>query len=233
MQMQTLQDLEAEYRLRFAGLDGYRDSVWRILIDDFFQRFVDPSGTVLDLGCGWGEFIRHVRAGRRIAMDMNPDMPLRVGAGVEPMLQDCTRPWALADESLDTVFTSNFFEHLPDKDALRRTVLEAWRCLKPGGRLVCMGPNIGLVPGAYWDFWDHFLPLTDQSLGELLRLTGFAIERSHRRFLPYTMARGFTPPPLFVKLYLRAPLAWRIFGKQFLVVGRKLPRAALPLGRVA
>lgn len=224
--METLQDLAAEYRQRFAPMADYRDAVWRILVRDFFGKFVDPDGAVLDLGCGWGEFIRNVRARQRFAMDLNPDMPARVGPGVGTILQDCSRAWPLADESLDTVFTSNFFEHLPDKDALRRTVLEAWRCLKPGGRLVCMGPNISLVPGAYWDFWDHFLPLTDASLGELLDLSGFEIERSERRFLPYMMARGYRPPAFFVALYLRCPPAWRIFGKQFLVVGRKPPRVA-------
>lgn len=231
--MEMLEDLGAEYRLRFAGIDAYRDRVWKILITDFFQRYVDPEGAVLDLGCGWGEFIRNVRAGRRIAMDLNPDMTRRVGPGVEPLLHDCARTWPLRNETLDTVFTSNFFEHLPDKDALRRTVLEAWRCLKPGGRIICLGPNIRLVPGAYWDFWDHFLPLTDASLGELLRLSGFEIERSHRRFLPYTMARGFAPPPFFVRLYLHFPPAWRILGKQFLVVARKLPRGAIQLSRAA
>ncbi|MGI9177427.1 MAG: class I SAM-dependent methyltransferase [Pirellulales bacterium] len=53
-------------------------------------------------------------------MDLNPEMPERVGAGVETVLHDCSRTWPLADGCLDTVFTSNFFEHLPDKDALRR-----------------------------------------------------------------------------------------------------------------
>jgi SAM-dependent methyltransferase len=224
--METLQDLGCEYRQRFAPVARYRERVWRILVDDCFQRYVPVDGAVLDLGCGWGEFIRNVRAGRRIAMDLNPEMPERVGAGVEAVLHDCSRPWPLGDGVLDTVFTSNFFEHLPDKDALRRTVLEACRCLKPGGRIVCLGPNIDVVQGAYWHFWDHFIPLTDESLGELLRLSGFEIERSERRFLPYTMARGFTPPPFFLKAYLRCPPAWRIFGKQFLVVARKKPLAA-------
>jgi len=223
--MESLQDLDVEYRRRFARVAAYRESVWRILVADCFQRYVDPDGVVLDLGSGWGEFIRNVRAARRVAMDLNPEMPGRVGPGVEAILHDCSQPWPLADDSLDTVFTSNFFEHLPDKDALRRTVREACRCLKPGGRLVCMGPNIDVVQGAYWHFWDHFLPLTDASLGELLGLTGFAVERSVRRFLPYTMSQGFRPPPFLVRLYLRCPPAWRVLGKQFLVVARKLPPA--------
>jgi SAM-dependent methyltransferase len=219
--METLQDLGKEYQQRFAALAPYRDSVWRILVRDFFQRYVDPSATVLDLGSGWGEFIRHIRACRRIAMDLNPDMPSRVGAGVETILQDCSQTWQVLDASLDIVFTSNFFEHLPDKDALRRTLQEARRCLKDGGRIICLGPNIRFLHGAYWDFWDHFLPLTDRSMVEILTLTGFAVERVEPRFLPYSMSQGFTPPIGFISLYIRIPLLWRIFGKQFLLVGRK------------
>lgn len=221
MAMETRQDLGMEYQQRFASMAPYRDSVWRVLVGEFFQRYVDPSATVLDLGSGWGEFIRHVRAQRRIAIDLNPDMPSRVGSGVETILQDCSQPWEVADSSLDIVFTSNFFEHLPDKDALRRTLQEALRCLKVGGRIICLGPNIRFLNGAYWDFWDHFLPLTDRSMVEILSLTGFAVERVEPRFLPYSMSQGWTPPIGFIALYLRIPLLWRILGKQFLIVGRK------------
>ena len=34
----------------------------RVLIRDFFQKLVPETGTVLDLGCGWGEFVN--RPGR-------------------------------------------------------------------------------------------------------------------------------------------------------------------------
>jgi SAM-dependent methyltransferase len=219
--METLQDLGKEYQQRFAALVPYREAVWKILVRDFFQSYVNPNGTVLDLGSGWGEFIRNIRAQRRIAMDLNPDMPSRVGTGVETILQDCTQTWQVADNSLDVVFTSNFFEHLPHKDALRRTLQEARRCLKVGGRIICLGPNIRFLHGSYWDFWDHFLPLTDRSMVEILTLTGFAVERADPRFLPYSMSQGFTPPVGLISLYIRAPFLWPFFGKQFLLVARK------------
>ena len=215
------QDLEKQYQRRFAALDSYRDSVWKVLVRDFFQRYVNPGAAVLDLGSGWGEFIRHIDAHRRIAMDLNPDMPSHVGPCVETILQDCSQPWQISDSSLDVVFASNFFEHLPDKGALRRTLSEAMRCLKKGGRIICLGPNIRFLHGAYWDFWDHFLPLTDRSMIEVLTLTGFAMERIEPRFLPYSMSQRFTPPIGFVTLYLRLPFLWRILGKQFLLVARK------------
>ena len=41
------------------------------------------------------------------------------------------------------------------------------------------------------------------------------------RYLPYSF-RGILPPsPPLTRLYLKTPLAWRLLGKQFLVIGRK------------
>jgi hypothetical protein len=84
------------------------------------------------------------------------------------------------------------------------------------------------VPGAYWDFWDHFIPITELSLSEVLKMKGFSIQSSIPRFLPYSMSNGRTPPLLLVKLYLKLPPLWPLFGKQFLVVGRKKKGIALP-----
>lgn len=219
--METLLDLGKEYQNRFAALAPYRDAVWKVLVKGFFQNYVARNATVLDLGAGWGEFTRNIQAGRKIAMDLNPDMPARVGPGVETILQDCSQTWQLPDNSVDVIFTSNFFEHLLTKDALRRTLMEGLRCLKPGGRIIALGPNIRALHGTYWDFWDHYLALSDRTMTEVLTLTGYAVERAVPRFLPYSMSLGMTPPVALVGLYLKLPFLWRLFGKQFLVVARK------------
>lgn len=186
----------------------------------FFPKTGPQNSAVLDLGCGYGEFINQVRAQKKFGMDMNPDSPKFLAPGVEFLAQDCSQPWPLENGALDVVFTSNFFEHLPDKAALGRTLDEIRRCLKPGGgRLIAMGPNIKRTGGAYWDFWDHYLPLTEQSLGEDLENRGFQIKKRTPSFLPYTMA-GKKPAPAFLgKSYLKLPIAWPFFGQQFLVVG--------------
>ena len=84
-----------------------------------------------------------------------------------------------------------------------------------------MGPNIRFVGGAYWDFWDHHLPLTDAAMAEALSVEGFQVEECVDRFLPYTMVNKRRSPLLLVRLYLQMPGLWRLWGKQFLVVARK------------
>ena len=43
------------------------------------------------------------------------------------------------------------------------------------GRLICLGPNIRFLPDVYWDFWDHYLALSDRTLTEGLSLTGYEV----------------------------------------------------------
>ena len=214
-------ELQRIYENRFTSMLGYRNQVWQTLTSAYFQQFVRPTDTVLDLGCGYGEFVNHIRCAKKYGMDLNRRSPEFLAKDVTFLAQDCSTRWNLPDASLDVVFTSNFFEHLPDKKALRDTLLEAHRCLKPGGKVIALGPNIKYVQGAYWDFWDHFLCLTEMSLGEALENNGYRVVLSHDRFLPYSMVNQPRYPIGVLRLYLALPMLWSLFGKQFLVVAER------------
>ena len=145
-------------------------------------------------------------------MDLNPDLPRHAGAGVKPLLQDCSIQWPLPDHRLDVVFTSNFFEHLPDKAALGRTLDEAHRRLKPGGRLIAMGAEhqipVRRILGILGPFNATYGKCPEGDVGKS-RLSG--------RALPGALSalhhgRRVTIPG-FLRLYLRLSLGWRFFGK--------------------
>jgi SAM-dependent methyltransferase len=214
-------NLQHIYSRRFDAQEKYRNRVWRVLVDDFFQALVPADGAVLDMGCGYGQFINNIAAAKKFAMDLNPQAQQHLAKGVTLFQQDCSTAWPLPDKFLDVVFSSNFFEHLPSKPSLEDSIRQAARCLKPGGRLIAMGPNARIIPGAYWDFWDHHIPLTERAVVELFEINGFTIDRAVARFLPYTMVKKRESPLLFLKIYIRVPLVWQFFGHQFLVVGRK------------
>lgn len=213
-------ELRQIYGDRFAGKTAYRSRVWSVLAP-YFGRWIPSGGAVLDLGAGYCEFINRADAAVKYAMDLNPDVHQQAAPGVTVLQQDCSEPWPLPEGALDAVFTSNFLEHLPDKAAVRVVLSNAYRCLKPGGLFIALGPNSKYLPGAYWDFFDHYVALTDLSLTEALTNCGFEIEKCTARFLPYTMSHGRQYPIWVLRLYLALPIAWRIFGKQFLIIAKR------------
>jgi SAM-dependent methyltransferase len=215
------ENLNKIYQIRFSGLEEYRNAIWKILVKDFFSKWIQKGSSVLDLGCGYGEFINNVPDCERHAMDLNSDSGKHLDKDIHFHQQDCSKPWEIAPRSLDVIFSSNFFEHLPDKEALDQTIGHAMQALKPGGSLLAIGPNIAVLKGRYWDFWDHHVALSDQALSELLEIHGLEIKRAISRFLPYNMVRVKKRPLFLVSLYLRLPFLWPIWGKQFFLAATK------------
>jgi SAM-dependent methyltransferase len=217
----TAADLQETYARRFAGQETRRTKVWEVLCQHFFQRWVRPEDAVLDLGAGYCEFINSFRANQKFALDLNPATALHAANNVTVLSQDVAKTWDLPPSSLDVVFTSNFLEHLENKQSLVHCLREAARLLRPGGRFIALGPNIRYAYKVYWDYFDHYLPLSDKSLVEALETNGFKAEVVIPRFLPFTM-KGNTPShPLLVRLYLMMSITWRVFGRQFLIVASK------------
>ena len=69
-----MDDLAKLYQIRFSDAEREKkDLVWKVLCEDYFQQFISPSSIVLDIASGYGEFIRHISASRKIAVDLNPD----------------------------------------------------------------------------------------------------------------------------------------------------------------
>lgn len=216
-------DLSTAYRTRFAqtGLTKRR-RVWRTLCDSYFNGLVGPDHDVLDLACGYGEFINNVSAKSKTAVDMNPDAAGHLDPGIR-FIHTSATAIRLPDAAMDVVFTSNFLEHLNSKAECDMVFSEVLRILRPGGRFIVMGPNIKYCYKSYWDFYDHNIGLSHLSLAEGLMVSGFEVVRNIDRFLPFTMT-GKTPSNDFlIKAYLALPPAWKLMGQQFLVVARKPP----------
>jgi hypothetical protein len=63
--------------------------------------------------------------------------------------------------------------------------------------------------------------LSHIAVEEHLYAAGFEVTAVHPRFLPYSF-RGLLPPlPTLTRMYLHTSLAWKLLGKQFLVIARK------------
>ena len=55
-------DLKTIYANRFPEEDRKaKDALWQVLCHDFFQKYVPPTATVLDLAAGFCEFLHHIK----------------------------------------------------------------------------------------------------------------------------------------------------------------------------
>jgi SAM-dependent methyltransferase len=210
------------YKIRFKEEELPRkNQIWHTLCSSFFQKFINPKDTIVDIACGYGEFLNNIKASRKIAIDLNPDAKEFLGKEVEFHQCKATDLGLVVKGEADIVFTSNFLEHLPNKNVLDQFFDQVFIALKPGGKYLIMGPNLRYVPGQYWDFYDHHLGLTHLSLCEALKMRGFQISLCIDRFLPFTTQGALPTHPFFVKLYIQLPWAWKILGKQFFVIAQK------------
>ena len=129
-------ELEKLYDQRFPTAElAQKQAIWQVLCKHFFQRFVDPAATVVDVGAGYCEFINNIRARHKIAVDLNPDVRRFAAADVRVMNDSCTAMGQLESASVDVVFMSNFLEHLPSKQLVLDTFREAHRILKDDGTI--------------------------------------------------------------------------------------------------
>ena len=218
--MTTEVEIERIYGHRFAYEDGpVKDAIWKE-IAAFLQRWIPADGRVLDVACDLGYFIRNIHAGERWATDIR-DVRARLGPDVRFVKVDGLHLGsALPNGYFDVVFVSNYLEHLPNADAVIAQLGEMHSVLKEGGRLIILQPNIRFVGAAYWDFIDHKVAITERSLVEAARAAGFQVETLIKRFLPYTTKTRIPRYPWLVRAYLRVPAAWRLMGKQTLMVAR-------------
>ena len=215
-------NLDLLYQGRFSKKEvECKSRIWVVLCKYFFQDYVSPKDTVLDLGAGYCDFINHIQCQKKLAVDLNVDTPSLAHADVTVEQTSSTNLSFLADESIDVVFTSNFLEHLRTKEEALQTFNEVHRVLKKGGLFLILQPNIRHVGFEYWDFFDHHIALTDKSLVEGLLIKEFKIKRVISKFLPFTTKSKIPQHPFLVWIYLKIPLVWRVMGKQSFLVAEK------------
>jgi SAM-dependent methyltransferase len=197
--------------------DPRRTVLWQALWRYHFSGLIGADDCVLDLGCGYGDFINSVVAERRIAMDVWPEIPQHLRPGIETIVGSITDLSGIQDAAVDFAFASNVFEHLPMADF--RTVLEQLRRkLKPRGTLNIMQPNYRYAYREYFDDYTHVAVYSHISLADFLVANGFEIVASHPRFLPLTVKSRIPVSPLLIWAYLNSPV--KPLGKQMLLRAR-------------
>lgn len=194
--------------------DPKRDIVWKSLWRHYFAKLIPADACVLDLGCGYGEFINNVVARRRIGLDTWDGIAGHLAPGVEAIVSDVTRLDGIEDASVDFAFASNLFEHISQADLV--AVLDALRAkLKPKGTLTILQPNYRYAFREYFDDYTHVTVYSHIGLADLLAANGYDVIDVRPRFLPLTVKSRLPVFPALIALYLRSP--FKPMGKQMLV----------------
>jgi SAM-dependent methyltransferase len=197
--------------------DAKRDVVWQALWQYYFSKIINPDFCVLDLGAGYGSFINHVVARRRIALDTWLDMPLHLALDVEAEIRPAADLGFLSEASVDFAFASNLFEHMTQGEFAR--VLE---CLRPklaaGGTLNILQPNYRYAMREYFDDYTHVSIYSHVSLADFLTAHGYDVIDVMPRFLPLTVKSRLPVSRWLVGAYLNSPV--KPLGKQMFIRAR-------------
>ena len=130
--------IAGRYDLITRVLSFGRDQRWKMRLLELAS--VSRGQQSLDLACGTGDlaFAAATRGARVLALDLTPEMIVRARARDEA--RQCDVRWVVGDmtqlpiaaETIDVVTTGYGLRNVPD---LPSALLEAYRVLKPGGRL--------------------------------------------------------------------------------------------------
>jgi len=201
------------HKTRFK-FDPGRLKVWRA-ITEYLQPYVGKDKTVLDMGCGYGDFINQIQAKKKYGLDLGPDVKNYIDKDVQFINKPSTSLEDIATNSLDTVFSSNLFEHL-DRADIDKTMKGIKRCMKSVGSLILVGPNFRYAYKSYFDDYTHKTIFTHVSLADLMQEYGFKPIKVMPKFLPLTLKSKLPKSYYLTKLYLLSP--FKPMGGQMLLI---------------
>lgn len=188
-----------------AGYEEYanQEKEYLATFDDDVNRIRDfvAHGSVLDVGCGYGYFVRRALAAGFDAygVDLSQDgireaekhAPGRVFRGT---LDEVA---ALEARRFDVIFASHLIEHIPEPRAFVETLAQR---LNEGGIVMFVTPNIesllARVSGRRWVSFkipEHVAYYTPTTIGQLLESAGLevvAVDPAYQYYrLPFLMSK--------------------------------------------
>lgn len=214
--------LDKIYQVRYPKeTEVQKGAIWKVLCQEFLQKFVSRDDTVLDIAAGHCEFINNIICRKKYAVDINSRIKKYADKNIKVYICSATSLPQELSGKIDVVFIGCLLEHLPNKEDIIETFLQVKRVLKKGGRLLILNPNIRFSTAQFWDYFDHLTPVSDRSVVEVLKVLDFEIEVCLSKFVPNTIKDRLPKWPFLVKIYLHLPFLFPIFGKQMFIVARK------------
>lgn len=216
--MGYLHTLYSEERKPYTS---YPPKLCRYLVESYFK---DSYRTLLDVGCGRGEHLKEFfKLGFQVrGVDLLEEAKELCGGLRVDILDVDTQPLPYKDESFDVIFNKSLIEHLYNPDNFMK---EAYRVLRPGGRLITMTPDWEAVYKTFYDDYTHRTPFTEMSLYNIHLIHSFKIVKLGKFIqLPFLWGHPWLFPLTKILYYFpKSRIKWIKFSKEgmLLSVGEK------------
>lgn len=213
--------VDVVYNEQDRPLTSYPDKLARYLFDRYG---VKAGQSLLDIGCGRGEFLRgFIACGvqgfgvdrSRAAQKYCPQADLRT-ADLE------SSPLPYDDNFFDVVYSKSVIEHFYYPEKL---VQEMFRVLKPGGLAITLCPDWEFNYRIYFEDYTHRTPFMQSSLRDIQLVHGFDninVERFRQLPILWRSGGALLPAaeltrilaPSFIKPYSK----WVRFSKEIMLL---------------
>ena len=209
------------YETRFTFLKS-RKKLWPI-IANYLQKFVWNGKKILDIWCGYGDFINNIQWKEKKATDININVKEYLDHDIVFEAHDIVNddfPNSRKDY-FDVTFLSNFLEHFNDNE-LAIIMNKIKKTLKKDGILIIIQPNYYYMYREYFDDYTHKKVFTHNSLKDFIESQGFICSHIEKKFLPWSFKKNFLPSwisRLLLRIYFKLP--FRLWWQMFLVCIKK------------
>jgi SAM-dependent methyltransferase len=162
----------------YGGRDNLEAMKKATRYNDFLINLIRKycvGNRVLDHGAGAGTFSTPIAAGGMQVLCMEPDSGLR-GELAQSGLEVAASLEEIPEYSVDYAYTLNVLEHIKDD---QEAILELYRCLMPGGRLLVYVPAFQVLYSQMDTHVGHFRRYRRKPLKRLLQDTGFNVSAAY------------------------------------------------------
>ncbi len=161
---------------------GHPSYVWRRGQDrrlDLIREHVALEGRrILDVGCGLGMYVSQMRqfSSEVYGVDVDPEKVAEASLTLPNIFTAPAEALPFPNDFFDVILLHEVIEHVIDD---RQTIREAYRCLRPGGRIVIYAPN------RLYLFETHGFYLGKRYIFRLLPFVNYTPDFIRNRFAPH------------------------------------------------